>query len=131
MAVKVTQKHTCNQCNGNGEISFPGEGCGDCKGKGYVETLSGEEAVCTSCSGNGYKMSSGPCRDCKGRGFHVSLYEVTDYATPCVPCGGTGRVNEERAYSDFYGSYIEQRQVEFRVCHGKGIITDQRIKRIK
>ncbi len=131
MAVRVTQRHNCSQCNGNGEISFPGEDCRSCKGKGYIETPTGDEAVCPGCQGNGYRMASRPCKECKGRGYQVALYEVSDYATPCVPCGGTGRINEERAYSDFYGSYVDQRQVECPVCHGKGVISDQRIKRIK
>ncbi len=131
MAARDTQKHTCNQCKGKGEIPYPGEDCGSCNGKGYIDTLLGDQAVCPVCKGDGYKMISRTCKECKGRGFQVSIYEVTDYAKPCVPCGGTGRVKEEYGYSDFYGSFVDQRQVECPVCRGIGTITNQRIKRIK
>jgi DnaJ-class molecular chaperone len=131
MVERVTEKHTCSQCNGRGMISYPGKDCGNCKGRGYIDTLTGEESVCPACNGEGYKMASSPCKECNGMGFHISVYEVTDYSIACIPCGGTGRITEEIIYSDIYGTRVDQRQVECPVCHGTGIITDRRIKRIK
>ncbi len=130
MGERTTQRHTCSQCHGNGYIAYPGEDCGNCKGQGYLEPMSGGESVCPACNGIGYRMTTRPCTECNEKGFKVSIYETTDFVKQCVPCGGTGWVNEDHVYYDYYGNHVIQRTVECSVCHGRGIITDQRTTRV-
>jgi len=127
----TTQRHNCRPCHGNGFISEPGDTCGICKGQGYIENESDCESVCPTCKGDGYMMARRSCNECNGKGFKVSIYETTDYVMPCIPCGGTGWIKEDQVYQDDYGTYVNQCQVICCVCHGRGIITDQRIKRIR
>ena len=131
MAERMTERHTCSKCNGKGFIAEHGDNCCRCKTKGYLENGTGRESVCPTCNGDGFTMNNRICSECGGKGYKVYIYEITNFLQQCVSCVGTGCVDQEPVTSDFYGNRASQNTKECSVCHGRGIITDQRIKRIR
>ncbi|UCD09726.1 MAG: hypothetical protein JSU79_03520 [Dehalococcoidales bacterium] len=84
-AVDVTQKITCDNCNGRGVILKEGT-CNKCAGSGRIRLI--DEDPCPECGGDGmesgYELST--CNPCKGTG---SISVTTQKL--CVTCGGSGR----------------------------------------
>lgn len=131
MADRMAERYTCSKCNGKGSVAEQGDDCRHCNRKGYLQNGAGGESVCPTCNGNGFTMNNRICSACGGKGNIVYIYEITNYLQICPSCAGTGCVNQELVTSDSYGSHASQHLVECSVCHGRGSITDQRIKRIR
>lgn len=76
----------CDQCNGEGELRFLGEGgCGLCDGGGTVK------AECSQCDGDG-KEEAGECEDCSGHGETYPDGDP-DSAVRCATCNGSGQAS--------------------------------------
>ena len=131
MSERAAQKHTCSQCKGQGVIHHPGASCRNCRGQGFNETVSGEASICPACNGQGSGQSIRPCGRCSGQGYTVGIYEITDYSVACPSCGGTGWFFEEKISVEFYGNRVEQHRLKCPLCHGRGILSEQRFKAIR
>ncbi len=76
--VPLPEKHTCEDCNGKGQITKTG--CEECCGQGEVDAETNYNTYygldCKSCDGEGYikKEGNDTCEDCFGSGEKYSLH---------------------------------------------------------
>ncbi len=76
----------CDRCRGTGkvveEIIERTTRCSGCRGTGTIREKTEEKVECSECDGRGRIDKAVRCRGCGGRGVWY-----------CIPCGGTGLVN--------------------------------------
>ncbi len=83
LPVNVRTATRCDDCNGSGAGSGTQPvSCSDCNGSGQVQRI--RQSLL------GQMISSQTCQRCGGFGQVV--------VTPCAPCGGQGRIVEEKTY---------------------------------